>query len=59
MQHPNQILTHDQIRTRLWDFADDAVSNVCSTGTFVARKLADCACGDTIRRYGVLVIGLV
>jgi DNA-binding response OmpR family regulator len=56
MQHPNQILTHDQIRTRLWDFADDAVSNVVAAQVrLLRRKLADCGCEDaitTIRGFG-------
>jgi DNA-binding response OmpR family regulator len=56
MQHPNQILTHDQIRTRLWDFADDAVSNVVAAQVrLLRRKLTDCGFGDaitTIRGFG-------
>jgi DNA-binding response OmpR family regulator len=56
MQHPNQILTHDQIRTRLWDFADDAISNVVAAQVrLLRRKLTDCGFGDaitTIRGFG-------
>jgi DNA-binding response OmpR family regulator len=56
MQHPNQILTHDQIRTRLWDFADDAMSNVVAAQVrLLRRKLTECGFGDviaTIRGFG-------
>lgn len=56
MQHPSQILTHDQIRTRLWDFADDAVSNVVAAQVrLLRRKLAECGCENaiaTVRGFG-------
>jgi DNA-binding response OmpR family regulator len=56
MQHPHQILTHDQIKLRLWDLADDSVSNVVAAQIrLLRRKLAEAGCPDcieTIRGFG-------
>lgn len=56
MQHPQQILTHDQIRVRLWDFADESVSNVVAAQIrLLRRKLAEAGCRqciETIRGIG-------
>jgi DNA-binding response OmpR family regulator len=42
MRHPNQILTHDQIRSRLWSLADESVSNVVAAQIrLLRRKLAE------------------
>jgi DNA-binding response OmpR family regulator len=56
MEHPNQILSHEQIKLRLWDFADESVSNVVAAQIrLLRRKLT--ACGfpsliETIRGLG-------
>jgi DNA-binding response OmpR family regulator len=56
MQHPQQILSHDQIRSRLWDLHDESISNVVAAQIrLLRRKLA--ACGqpqaiETIRGLG-------
>ena len=43
MQHPNQILSHDQIRSRLWGFEDDSISNVVAAQVrLLRRKLEAC-----------------
>lgn len=56
MQHPHQILTHDQIRARLWDFTDESISNVVAAQIrLLRRKLTDCGCKnaiETIRGFG-------
>jgi DNA-binding response OmpR family regulator len=38
MRHPNQILTHDQIRSRLWSLADESVSNVVAAQIRLLRR---------------------
>jgi DNA-binding response OmpR family regulator len=56
MQHPHQILTHDQIKSRLWDWADEAVSNVVAAQIrLLRRRLAEVGCDEiieTIRGIG-------
>jgi DNA-binding response OmpR family regulator len=56
MQHPQQILTHDQIKQRLWNWEDDAVSNVVAAQVrLLRRKLAEIGLADwieTIRGIG-------
>jgi DNA-binding response OmpR family regulator len=49
MQHPHQILSHDQIRSRLWDLNDEAISNVVAAQIrLLRRKLAACGYPDAI-----------
>jgi DNA-binding response OmpR family regulator len=49
MRHPNQILTHDQIRSRLWNLADESVSNVVAAQIrLLRRKLEEADRGNTI-----------
>jgi DNA-binding response OmpR family regulator len=56
MRHPNQILAHDQIRSRLWSLADESVSNVVAAQIrLLRRKLEDADRGnviETIRGIG-------
>jgi DNA-binding response OmpR family regulator len=56
MRHPNQILAHDQIRSRLWSLADESVSNVVAAQIrLLRRKLEDVDRGnaiETIRGLG-------
>ncbi|TAF04038.1 MAG: DNA-binding response regulator [Nostocales cyanobacterium] len=56
MKHPQQILTHDQIRARLWDFESDTVSNVVAAQIrLLRRKLLECGFPtaiETIRGFG-------
>ncbi len=56
MQHPNQILSQEQIRSRLWGFDDDAMSNVVAAQVrLLRRKLEACGSRDrieTIRGLG-------
>ena len=56
MQHPNQILSQDQIRSRLWGFEDDSMSNVVAAQVrLLRRKLEACHSMDgieTIRGLG-------
>ena len=43
MQHPNQILSQDQIRSRLWGLEDDSMSNVVAAQVrLLRRKLEAC-----------------
>ncbi|MBK1987166.1 response regulator transcription factor [Sphaerospermopsis aphanizomenoides BCCUSP55] len=60
MQHPQQILTHDQIRARLWDFESDNVSNVVAAQVrLLRRKLSECGFPkaiETIRGLGYKLI---
>jgi DNA-binding response OmpR family regulator len=37
-QHPGQILSHDQIRNRLWELDADTLSNVISAQIYLLRK---------------------
>jgi DNA-binding response OmpR family regulator len=49
MQHPNQVLSQDQIRSRLWGFEDDAISNVVAAQVrLLRRKLESIGCCDRI-----------
>ena len=49
MQHPNQVLSQDQIRSRLWGFEDDAMSNVVAAQVrLLRRKLEGLDCCDRI-----------
>ncbi len=49
MQHPNQVLSQDQIRSRLWGFEDDAISNVVAAQVrLLRRKLEALGCYDRI-----------
>ncbi|MEB3291950.1 MAG: winged helix-turn-helix domain-containing protein, partial [Synechococcales bacterium] len=56
LSHPNQVLTHDQIRSRLWSLADESVSNVVAAQIrLLRRKLAECGrpdCIETLRGLG-------
>lgn len=56
MQHPQQILTHEQIRARLWDFESDTLSNVVAAQVrLLRRKLSECGFSkaiETIRGFG-------
>jgi DNA-binding response OmpR family regulator len=56
MQHPHQILTHDQIRTRLWDLEDNTISNVVAAQIrLLRRKLSESGFPnaiETIRGFG-------
>jgi DNA-binding response OmpR family regulator len=45
MQHPNQILSQDQIRSRLWGFEDDAISNIVAAQVRLLRRKLE-ALGD-------------
>jgi DNA-binding response OmpR family regulator len=49
LQHPGQILTHDQIRNRLWELDTDNLSNVISAQIWLLRKkLAEVGYGNAI-----------
>jgi DNA-binding response OmpR family regulator len=49
MQHPNQVLSQEQIRSRLWGFEDDAISNVVAAQVrLLRRKLESIGCCDRI-----------
>lgn len=56
MQHPHQVLSHDQIRLRLWDLADESISNVVAAQIrLLRRKLVECDTSqaiETIRGLG-------
>jgi DNA-binding response OmpR family regulator len=56
MEHPNQILSQDQIKLRLWDFADESVSNVVAAQIrLLRRKLTTCGFPsliETVRGLG-------
>jgi DNA-binding response OmpR family regulator len=49
MQHPQQILTHDQIKVRLWDLNDESMSNVVAAQIrLLRRRLTEIGCHDAI-----------
>jgi DNA-binding response OmpR family regulator len=49
LQHPGQILTHDQIRNRIWELDTDNLSNVISAQIWLLRKkLAEVGYGNAI-----------
>jgi DNA-binding response OmpR family regulator len=49
LQHPGQILTHNQIRNRLWELDSDTMSNVISAQIWLLRKkLAEVGYGSAI-----------
>jgi DNA-binding response OmpR family regulator len=49
MQHPNQILSSDQIRNQLWEVGAEATSNVVAAQIrLLRRKLADYGCDNLI-----------
>jgi DNA-binding response OmpR family regulator len=49
MQHPQQILTHDQIKARLWEWSDETISNVVAAQVrLLRRKLESIGYGDRI-----------
>ncbi|BBC26720.1 two-component system response regulator RppA [Pseudanabaena sp. ABRG5-3] len=56
MQHPNQILTRDQIMNRLWEFQAEPASNVVAAQIRLLRKkLAEYSCDieiETIYGWG-------
>ncbi len=53
MQHPNQILTRDQIMNRLWEFQSEPASNVVAAQIRLLRKkLAEHSC-DIETIYGL------
>ena len=48
-QHPDQILSHDQIRNRIWELQADTLSNVISAQIYLLRrKLAEVGYGSSI-----------
>ncbi|PZV11049.1 MAG: DNA-binding response regulator [Pseudanabaena sp.] len=55
MQHPNQILTRDQIMNRLWEFQSEPASNVVAAQIRLLRKkLAEHSCDIEIETiYGL------
>ncbi len=55
MQHPNQILTREQIMNRLWNFQSDTASNVVAAQIRLLRKkLAEHSCDIAIETiYGL------
>jgi DNA-binding response OmpR family regulator len=56
MQNPDRILTHDQIRNRVWAFDSDSASNVVAAQIRLLRKkLTESGCDrpiETIRGFG-------
>jgi DNA-binding response OmpR family regulator len=56
MQNPDRILTHDQIRNRIWAFDSDSVSNVVAAQIRLLRKKfveSDCDNPiETVRGFG-------
>jgi len=56
MQHPNQILNQDQIRSRLWGFEDNSISNVVAAQVRLLRRKLDTLGGsnliETLRGLG-------
>ena len=56
MQHPNQILSQDQIRARLWGFEDNSISNVVAAQVRLLRRKLDTLGGsnliETLRGLG-------
>lgn len=56
MQHPNQILSQDQIRSRLWGFEDNSISNVVAAQVRLLRRKLDTLGGsnliETLRGLG-------
>jgi DNA-binding response OmpR family regulator len=48
MQHPNQILSQDQIRSRLWGFEDNSISNVVAAQVRLLRRKLDTLGGSTL-----------
>ncbi len=49
MQCPNQVLSQDQIRDRIWGFEDDTISNVVASQVrLLRRKLEALGCCDRI-----------
>ncbi len=55
MQHPNQILTRDQLMNQIWAIQDDPMSNVVAAQIRLLRKkLADYSCDGRIETvYGM------
>jgi DNA-binding response OmpR family regulator len=56
MQHPNQILSQDQIRSRLWGFEDNSISNVVAAQVRLLRRKLEALGGsnliETLRGLG-------
>jgi DNA-binding response OmpR family regulator len=56
MQNPDRILTHDQIRNRIWAFDSDSVSNVVAAQIRLLRKkFVESNCDnpiETVRGFG-------
>jgi DNA-binding response OmpR family regulator len=56
MQHPDFILTHEQIRHRIWAFDSESVSNVVAAQIrLLRRKLGEVGCEhgiETVRGFG-------
>lgn len=56
MQHPNQILSQDQIRSRLWGFEDNSISNVVAAQVRLLRRKLEAVGGsnliETLRGLG-------
>ena len=56
MQHPNQILSQDQIRSRLWGFEDNSISNVVAAQVRLLRRKLETLGGsnliETLRGLG-------
>lgn len=55
MQHPNQILNQDQIRSRLWGLEDDSMSNVVAAQVRLLRRKLE-ACNDVNGVNGIETI---
>jgi DNA-binding response OmpR family regulator len=55
MQHPNQILSRDQLMNRIWGTQDDPVSNVVPAQIrLLRRRLADYGCENLLETvYGM------
>lgn len=56
MQHPGQILSHEQIRSRLWDLQDESISNIVAAQVRLLRRKLETidhqSCIETIRGLG-------
>lgn len=55
MQHPNQILSRDQLMNRIWGVQDDPISNVVPAQIrLLRRRLAEFGCADLLETvYGL------
>ncbi|KGF72656.1 chemotaxis protein CheY [Neosynechococcus sphagnicola sy1] len=55
MQHPNQLLSRDQLMTQVWEIESDPISNVVPAQIrLLRRKLADYGCDELLETvYGL------